>query len=224
MAGVIFSADVKAQNTTGYGSTNGSTDAWGGAPGMGTGTRQRQGNPDAAQSPSQGQDSDVPDSDTMYRMKTKDSLASGAMARDDGQLTAKVLRREKVSKVDAKQLPTSGTDPKFQGSLLQSSVGSISEIGAKAHVDNTRQQHTAEQPIDLQNLSFQPKAEEHQKEAEQEIPDAAAKEENEARFKARQLMFGGDEAAKKTESPRTKANSSPSPSPSPDRSASPSSR
>ena len=81
-------------------------------------------------------DNSDPNDPNLYRMKTKDSLASGSMSRDDGQLTQKLRKREKVVKVEStKQLPTSGTDPKFQGSLLQSSVSSIHEVSAKANVD-----------------------------------------------------------------------------------------
>lgn len=141
----------------------------------------------------------------MYRMKTRDSVGSGAMIRDDGELTAKQRRREKVSKVEsAKQLPTSGTDSKFSSSLLQSSVTSIENVGEKKH------------------LELQPKAEA----SEKEKADTAKAEQGEARFKAQQLMLNpsANEPTKKTESSQTKAKSSPSPSPSPKASVDPSSR
>jgi hypothetical protein len=86
---------------------------------------------------------DQEDDPTLYRTKTKDGLAVGAMSRDEGQLTAKPRRREKISVVDStKKLPTSGTDPKFQGSLLHSSVTSIDDVADKtneAAADNDQQ-------------------------------------------------------------------------------------
>lgn len=149
------------------------------------------------------------DDPTLTRMRTKDSLGSGSMTRDEGQLTAKVLRREKISNVDSKQLPTGKTDTKFQGSLLQSSVSSISDVGEKTH-------------LNLQNTYLQPKADE----GEKENAEPPLKDENEARFKARQLMLNAatDEHTKTKEASRPKADSSASPSPSPSVSASPSSR
>lgn len=113
------------------------------------------------------------------------------MVRDEGQLTAKVLRKEKITNVDTKQLPTTKTDSKFQGSFIDSGVSSIRNVAAKK--------------------------------------DAAPAVQNEedARFKAQQLMFTPsttEERIKAKESARTKADSSPSPSPSPSASGSPSSR
>jgi hypothetical protein len=96
----------------------------------GIGTTSRNASGAASPEPS---NSDVEDDDTLYRTKTQDSLASGAMSRDEGQLTRKPRRTEKILKVEStKQLPTSGTDPKFQGSLLHSSLTSIDDVGAKA--------------------------------------------------------------------------------------------
>lgn len=130
-AGLIFASQAGAQiqtKTSAYGS--GSSDPFGGAPGVGT-----TGRPGKPASSDAGDNSD-PDDPTLYRMKTNDSLASGAMSRDDGELSRKPRKREKVSKVEStKQLPTSGTDSKFQGSLLQSSVTSIHEVSGKANVN-----------------------------------------------------------------------------------------
>src|ERR1700724_1260699 len=76
--------------------------------------------------------SDVDGDDTVVRLKTQDSLAAGAMSRDEGQLTRKLNKKEKVLVVDStKKLQTSGTDPKFQTSLLHSSVTSIADVSAK---------------------------------------------------------------------------------------------
>ncbi len=139
----------------------------------------------------------------LQRLRSKDSVASGVMSRDEGELTAKVLRREKILQVEStKQLPTSGTDPKFQGSLLHSSVTSIQDIGEKANVSSNT--HTS---------------------ADAEA-DTEARDESDPRFRAKRFVFTPmtDEESKKKESPRTKADSSPSPSPSSTASPSPSSR
>lgn len=133
-----------------------------------------------------GSSNDVQD-DTLYRMSTKEALAAGVMGRDEGQLTRKPTRREKVSEVEStKQLKTSGTDPKFQGSLLHSSVTSIEDLGQKASDDAG------------------------DKETEPVV-------EGEARFKAKHLVFSQEESnnsKKKKENSHTKAETSPSPSPS----------
>ena len=142
-------------------------------------------------------DTDQPDDPTLTRLKSTDSLAAGTMSRDEGQLTAKVRRREKVSQVEStKQLHTSGIDPKFQGSLLHSSVGSIQDIGEKINTSTSAE------------------------------ADTEVKDESDPRFKAKRLVFTPmtDEESKKSDSPRTKADASPSPSPSPSASVTPSSR
>jgi hypothetical protein len=92
--------------------------------------------------------SNVDGDDSVYRLKTQDSLGAGAMSRDDGQLTSKQRRKEKMLEVEStKQLPTSGTDPKFQGSLLHSSVTSIDDVGAKASQDSEGQVQSGEAPL-----------------------------------------------------------------------------
>jgi hypothetical protein len=134
-----------------------------------------------------GSSNDVQD-DTLTRMSTKETLAAGSMGRDEGQLTRKTRRRERVSEVESvKQLETSGTDPKFQGSLLHSSVTSIEDLGVKGSDD--AQNKADQEPVT----------------------------EDEARFKARRLVFSQETAdaskEKKTKS-HTKAETSPTPSPS----------
>jgi hypothetical protein len=128
---------------------------------------------------------DDEDDPTLYRTKTKDGLAVGSMSRDDGQLTAKPHRREKISVVDStKKLPTSGTDPKFQGSLLHSSVTSIDDISAKPDEASDADQQDAQQ------------------------------DEVDPRFTKRRLVFKPQTTAadsRKKESERAKADSSPSP-------------
>ena len=143
---------------------------------------------------------DDEDDPSLQRLKSSDSLGQGQMARDEGQLTAKVRRREKILHVEStKQLPTSGSDPKFQGSLLHSSVSSITDIGEKA------------------NITASP--------AESET-NAVTNEEADPRFKAKRPVFKSesDESKTQNQSPRIKADSSPSPSPSPSASVTPSSR
>jgi hypothetical protein len=147
---------------------------------------------EASDNDTSGSSEDVQD-DTLYRLKTKDALAAGAMGRDEGELTRKPRRRERVSEVEStKQLKTSGTDPKFQGSLLHSSVTSIEDLGQKAS-DGAGDKET--EPV----------------------------LEDEARFKAKSLVFSQEESndsKKKKEKSHTKAETSPSPSPSATASAS----
>jgi hypothetical protein len=83
---------------------------------------------------------DVEGDDTVVRLKTQDSMASGAMSRDEGQLTMRQHRKEKISEVDsAEKLKTSGIDPKFQGSLLHSSVTSIDDVSTNPGQEGERQ-------------------------------------------------------------------------------------
>jgi hypothetical protein len=141
------------------------------------------------------------DDPSLQRLSSKDTLGP-AMLRDDGQLTAKMRRREKISKVEStKQLPTTGIDPKFQGSLLHSSVSSIEDVGEKAPV------HTnANASTDV-------------------AADTGPKFENDPRFGGKRFVFTPATAdeSKKKEAPRSQTDSSPSPSPSPSASVSPSS-
>ena len=165
---------------------------------MSTDARQRAGTSDAGDS---GNDTD---DNSLTRLSTNNSLGKGVMSRDEGQLTAKPRRHEKVLNVEStKQLPSSGTDLKFQGSLLHSSVTSIQDIGDKANAE------------DKTNADDKGNAEDE------------VKDEGDPRFKAKRLVFTpSTETESKTtkkESSRTKTDSSPSPSPSPSATASPSS-
>ena len=132
---------------------------------------------------------DDEDDPTLYRTKSQDSLASGAMSRDEGQLTAKPRRREKISVVDSTtKLPTTGTDPKFQGSLLHSSVTSIDDISAKTDEAGD--------------------ADQQQQDAQQDDVDT------DTRFTKRRLVFKPQtttDNSKKKESQRAEADASPSP-------------
>src|SRR5437016_3753380 len=70
--------------------------------------------------------------DTLYRGKTSES--GNPMLRDEGRLHFKTRPKEKIQEVDSlKDLPRSGSDPKFQGSLLNSAVTEIEEVDEKAN-------------------------------------------------------------------------------------------
>jgi hypothetical protein len=70
--------------------------------------------------------------DTLYRGKTTES--ENPMLRDEGPLHFKTHPKEKVQEVDSlKSLHSSSTDPKFQGSLLNSDVSAIEKISEKAN-------------------------------------------------------------------------------------------
>ena len=131
---------------------------------------------------------DDPDDPSLYRTKTQDSLAVGSMSRDEGQLTAKPRRREKISVVDSTtKLPTSGTDPKFQSNLLHSSVTSIDDISLKP-----------DQAADDQEAQ--------QEDTQQDGGDP--------RFQTRRLVFKPQttsDDSKHKDKPRATADSSPSP-------------
>jgi len=70
--------------------------------------------------------------DTLYRGKTSET--ENPMMRDEGPLHFKTRPKEKIQEVDSlKKLPSSGTDPKFQGSLLHSGLSSIESLGEKTN-------------------------------------------------------------------------------------------
>ncbi|HET9856617.1 MAG TPA: hypothetical protein VFP99_02180, partial [Chthoniobacterales bacterium] len=70
--------------------------------------------------------------DTLYRGKTSES--ENPMMRDEGRLHFKTRPKEKIQEVDSlKKLPSSGTDPKFQGSLLHSAVTDIENVSGKSN-------------------------------------------------------------------------------------------
>lgn len=69
--------------------------------------------------------------DTLYRGKTSES--ENPMLRDEGPLHFKTRPKEKIQEVNSlKNLQSSGSDPKFQGSLLNSNVSSIEKVSEKA--------------------------------------------------------------------------------------------
>jgi hypothetical protein len=98
--------------------------------------------------PSDNTPSGVDGDDSVVRLKTQDSLAAGAMSRDEGQLTRKLSKKEKVLVVDStKKLQTSGTDGKFEASLLHSSVTSIDDVGGKTSQAVEGQEQSGPQPL-----------------------------------------------------------------------------
>ena len=70
--------------------------------------------------------------DTLYRGKTTES--ENPMLRDEGTLHFKTHPKEKIQEVESlKNLQSSGSDPKFQGSLVNSAVTEIEEVNEKAN-------------------------------------------------------------------------------------------
>src|SRR6202040_3073009 len=70
--------------------------------------------------------------DTLYRGKTSET--ENHMMRDEEPLHFKTRPKEKVQEVDSlKKLPSSGTEPKFQGSLLHSAVSDIETVSGKSN-------------------------------------------------------------------------------------------
>lgn len=123
--------------------------------------------------------------DSLYRGKTSDS--TNPMLRDEGALHFKTRPNEKIKEVDSlKNLQSTGTDPKFQGSFITSGVSSIDKVGVKA------------------NEPAEPAAE----------PTAAAddKSQGDSRFGRRHMTFVPPEEKKAS---KNGADSSPSPTPSP---------
>ena len=107
-------------------STSGITPPATGAYSSGTGSTS----PSSSATPSES-NTDESD-DTLYRGKTSET--ENPMMRDEGPLHFKTRPKEKVQEVDSlKKLPSSGIDPKFQGSLLHSGLSSIESLGEKAN-------------------------------------------------------------------------------------------
>jgi hypothetical protein len=70
--------------------------------------------------------------DSLYRGKTSDS--ENPMLRDEGALHFKSHPKERIKEVDSvKNLQSSGTDPKFQGSFISAGTSSIDSVAAKGY-------------------------------------------------------------------------------------------
>lgn len=173
--GISFSASAWSQQNlnpynTGPG-TSSTTDPFAAAPGTGTSGRSDAQKPSTSDASNSGNDTD---DDSLTRLKTNNSLGAGSMSRDEGQLTAKQRRREKVLQVESTdKLPTSGTDPKFQGSLLHSSVTSIQDVGDKANAE-TEIQDQSDPRFKAKRLVFSPSTEDESKTKKKEAPRTKA--------------------------------------------------
>src|SRR2546430_10872885 len=68
--------------------------------------------------------------DALYRGRTSEDEVT--MLRDEGRLHFKTHPKEKIQQVDSlKNLQSSGSDPKFQGSLLNSDINALAKISEK---------------------------------------------------------------------------------------------
>jgi hypothetical protein len=107
-----------------------------GTPGLGTTSSAK---PEGTPNENNTDESD----DTLYRGKTSES--ENPMAREEGPLHFKTRPKEKIQEVDSlKNLPSSKSDPKFQGNLLNSGVTSIEHVTTKA--EETRDAADEEDP------------------------------------------------------------------------------
>src|SRR6059058_2845798 len=92
--------------------------------------------------------------DTLYRGKTSET--ENPMMRDEGPLHFKTRPKEKVQEVDSlKKLPSSGTDPKFKGSLLHSDLNAIAKISGKAN-ENREETDQSDPRFKTTRLTFTP--------------------------------------------------------------------
>src|SRR5437762_10902009 len=92
--------------------------------------------------------------DTLYRGKTGES--ENPMLRDEGPLHFKTRPKEKVQEVDSlKKLPSSGLDPKFQGTLLNSDLNAIAKISGKAN-ENREETDQSDPRFKTTRLTFTP--------------------------------------------------------------------
>jgi hypothetical protein len=101
--------------------------------------------------------------DTLYRGKTSET--ENPMMRDEGPLHFKTRPKEKIQEVDSlKKLPSSGTDPKFQGSLLHSGLSSIESLGEKANEADAADE--VDPRFKTKRLTFKPVESDEPKKAE----------------------------------------------------------
>jgi len=131
--------------------------------GLGTNSKNSSG---AAPSATPGEGKTDENDDTLYRGKTSESEVP--MLRDEGRLHFKTRPKEKVQEVDSlKNLQSSGSDPKFQGSLLHSSVTSIEDIGEKA-TEGRVATNDVDSRFKQKQLTFTPEKSEQPQKAESE--------------------------------------------------------
>src|SRR5437660_8999071 len=93
----------------------------------GLGTNSKTANTTSVPSSTPGDESKNDENDdTLYRGKTSES--GNPMLRDEGRLHFKTHGKEKIQQVDSlKNLQSSGLDPKFQGSLLDSDINELAK-------------------------------------------------------------------------------------------------
>jgi hypothetical protein len=139
-------------------STSGITPPATGAYSSGTGSTS----PSSAATPNESNTDET--DDTLYRGKTSET--ENPMLRDEGPLHFKTRPKEKIQEVDSlKKLPSSGTDPKFQGSLLHSGLSSIESLGEKANeADDGADQ--VDPRFKTKRLTFKPVQSDESKKAE----------------------------------------------------------
>ncbi len=125
--------------------------------------------------------------DELYRSKTTDS--ENPMLRDEGALHFKTHPKEKINEVDSlKNLQTTRSDPKFQGSFVTSGVSSIKAVAEKAN-------ELGEVPVPVPAPA-----------------PAAQANQGDPRFGQKHLAFNPE---KEDEPKKMQAGASPSPTPSP---------
>src|SRR5207237_3913416 len=90
--------------------------------------------------------------DNLFHGRTDET--ENPMLRDEGPLHFKTHPKEKIQEVDSlKKLQSSGPDPKFQGSLLHSSVTSIDDIGGKTK-EGRDQANNVDSRFEAKRLTF----------------------------------------------------------------------
>jgi hypothetical protein len=103
--------------------------------------------------------------DNLYRGKTSES--ENPMLRDEGPLHFKTRSKEKIQNVDSlKNLQSSGSDPKFQGSFINSGVGSVTKVAEKANEGREANQQPEDQGdprFRARHLTFTPEKEDEPK-------------------------------------------------------------
>jgi hypothetical protein len=105
-------------------------------------------------------DNTAEEDDTLYRGKTSETLGQPGL-RDEGPLHFKRHAKEKVQEVDsAKKLQRSAPDPRFEGSLLHSSVTSINDVAPKPEEDRNAD-NEGDPRFESKRLTFKRGQDEH---------------------------------------------------------------
>ena len=134
-----------------------------GGPATGIGTKSSPATDAAPEATANESKNDTGD-DTLYRGKTSES--QNLMLRDEGPLHFKTRPKEKVQEVDSlKALQSSGSDPKFDGSLLNSGITSIDNVSKKISEDPDGASE-GEPRFKTKRLTFTPRENDEPKKAE----------------------------------------------------------